>query len=227
MFCSECGTKASGKFCHNCGTRLVAGQTGGQLSVVADSAMLDSSDDDSVPLAELVLIDWTLETNYRALLAHDEVRQRIATAGSRYRAQISGEEVLALFDSIAPSGVPLDKLCKLLVPLYDKMGIRTGKQARTAFMLPPGRVLSGVLCALASAGHTIKQVEQATDGCMLTATIPSNMWSFEGELVVSVHAAERQTIVEAATKIPGQLYDWGKSQKVLDELFQQSQAFAA
>jgi hypothetical protein len=39
-------------------------------------------------------------------------------------------------------------------------------------------------------------------------------------VVVSVRrAAPAGTLVEAATNVPGQLYDWGKSQRCLDELF--------
>jgi hypothetical protein len=219
MFCSECGTAAEGKFCFKCGTRLATAQAG-QL-------VPSERDEDVIPMAEVVPVNWTLETNYRRLLQHDEVRERIAMAGQHYREQLSGEEVLALFDAISPTGVPLEKLCRLIAPLYDKMGIRTGKQARVAFALPPGRILLGVLCALAGAGQKIKSVEQATDGCVLHATIPSNIWSLAGELMVSIHAENRQTVVEAATKIPGQLYDWGKSQRLLDQLMLQSRAFAA
>ena len=219
MFCSECGTAVEGKFCFHCGAKLAAGQAG--------QIVLSEQPENVIPLAEIVAVDWTHETNYRALLQHDEVRERIAMAGQTYREQLSGEEVLALFDAISPTGVPLEKLCRLIAPLYEKMGIHTGKQARVAFALPPGKILLGALCALARAGQKIKSVEQATDGCVLHATIPSNIWSLAGDIVVSIHAAQRQTVVEAATKIPGQLYDWGKSQRVLDQLMLQSRAFAA
>lgn len=219
MFCSECGTAADGKFCFHCGAKMTAGEA---LRLVSQE-----HDEDIIPMAEIVAVDWTMETNYRSLLQHAEVRDRIAMASQNYREQLSGEDVLALFDAFSPTGVPLEKVCRLIAPLYDKMGIRTGKQARVAFTLPPGRILLGVLCALAGAGQKITSVEQATDGCVLNATIPSNIWSLAGELMVSVHAEKRQTVVEAVTKIPGQLYDWGKSQRLLDQLMLQSRAFAA
>jgi hypothetical protein len=45
------------------------------------------------------------------------------------------------------------------------------------------------------------------------------MWSFEGELVISFRRLSNGTQIAAATKIRGQLYDWGKSKQQLEQLF--------
>jgi hypothetical protein len=45
------------------------------------------------------------------------------------------------------------------------------------------------------------------------------MWSFEGDLFVTVRRRDADTEVEAATRIRGQLFDWGKSTSILDNFF--------
>ena len=44
------------------------------------------------------------------------------------------------------------------------------------------------------------------------------MWTWKGQLTITFAESGTQTEVTAATKIPGQLFDWGKSTKILDEL---------
>jgi len=171
--------------------------------------------------------DWSDEVCYERLLSHEEVRRLLLTAGRQRRPELSGEQFLAAFDALVPVGFSLEKLCAILSPLYARMGIKTGKSSTQRYVLPPGRVLVAVFCSLAGQGIVLSRVDQAADGCVLTATIPSNIWSFAGELVVGVHRDATATVVEAAAQIPGQLYDWGKSKRILEHLFRETQAFAA
>src|SRR5690606_13522101 len=108
MRCSHCNSQASGKYCHSCGSMLT---------------LVCCPEEDFIPMAEEVHSHWSDETNYGRLIEHAEVRDRIVAAGRLYRPQLTGEEVLAVFDLIVPCGVPLEKLAKLLVPIYDKLGI--------------------------------------------------------------------------------------------------------
>jgi len=57
MFCSNCGSRADGKFCSACGHALQA--------VVAEPA-------------EIIPIDWSNEINYERLISVPEVRDRVA-----------------------------------------------------------------------------------------------------------------------------------------------------
>ncbi len=63
------------------------------------------------------------------------------------------------------------------------------------------------------------RVQQGTDGCILECSLPSDWRAFAGELVVDVERAPGGASVRAATMIPGQLYDWGKSKHVLERIF--------
>jgi len=178
-------------------------------------------------MAEVVPIDWRREVNYERLLSVTEVRDRIAAAGRMHRKQISAEQLLATADLLVPMGVSMEKLAVLAQPLYARLGMNVNKSAQRQLRLPPGQVLVGVLCALAKDGCELTAVEQAQDGCALSATIPSSIWSFAGELLITVQSDAASTRVEANAKIPGQKFDWGRSQRLLDSLLDSTAAFAA
>lgn len=178
-------------------------------------------------MAEVVPIDWRREVNYERLLSATEVRGRIASAARMHRKQVSGEQLLAVFDQLVPMGIPLEKIAVLAQPLYARLGLNTNKSAQRQLPLPIGQVLVGVLCALAKQGCELTGVEQAVDGCALHATIPSSIWSFAGELLVTVQGDGPATRIEANAKIPGQKFDWGHSQRLLDALLDNTASFAA
>jgi hypothetical protein len=82
-----------------------------------------------------------------------------------------------------------------------------------------GKALVAAVCSLARHGQALNKVEQGQDGCLLKAGIPSDMWSFAGDFLITVQRQEQGASAEAATVIKGQLYDWGKSKRILTELF--------
>ena len=53
---------------------------------------------------------------------------------------------------------------------------------------------------------------------VLEAKLPSDLWSFEGKIIASLNALADATLVEVATVIKGQLFDWGKSNRILEAL---------
>jgi hypothetical protein len=75
------------------------------------------------------------------------------------------------------------------------------------------------LCSLARHGQTLRGVTQAHDGLLLEASLPSDLFSLDGNLLVSVQRDGTQAEVCGSTHIGGQLYDWGKSNRCLDTLF--------
>jgi hypothetical protein len=85
--------------------------------------------------------------------------------------------------------------------------------------IAPGTVIVRAICSFARNGQILQRVQQFEDGCLLEATIPSDMWSLEGALYVSVRKAGAGTCVEGTSKIQGQLFDWGKSRRCLETLF--------
>jgi hypothetical protein len=167
-------------------------------------------------------VDWSHTVDYQSLLKVPEVRDRIARSGVGVHRRLSGERFLELCDlALKPfaDGLPLATLAQCAQPLYAKLGVKTGKERRENFSRPAGLVLVDVLCSLSAHDRPVNKVHQLTDGCLIEATLPSDIFSFEGELHVAVQREASQTGVEARTLIKGQRYDWGKSRRSLDELF--------
>ena len=208
MYCSNCGWKATGNFCASCGSALQA-TAAGQSAVPAPPA----------PQAAAPT-DWSEELRVDALLCVPEVRELVSRHAAQASKRMTGEQFLDVCGKVlAPFGVSMGKIAEVAHPIYARMGIGTGKTRTQVFDRPAGGVLVALLCSLARNGRTLKQASQAEDGCVLEATIPSDMWSLEGALLVTVQRRAEGTFVEAATKIKGQLFDWGKSKQLLDELF--------
>lgn len=132
--------------------------------------------------------DWTQTLVYRDLVARPEVRSLIDAATARAKTGMTGEEFLKKTDSImkvATGGVPLSVIGELAKPLTAKMGIKMGKTASRRFDLPPGRTVVAALCSMAARGQTLKAARQAQDGLVLEATLPSDLWAFEGLLLAT------------------------------------------
>ena len=203
MFCSECGAEADGKFCWSCGKLLRQQQPTSDVPILP--------------------IDWTKISDYQALIRVPEVRERIARHAARAKKRLSGEQFLEICDKLVSplaGGVSLTAIAALTQPLTERLGIKTGKARTERFGEPPGTMLVAVLCSLAQNGQELRNVEQADSGCIiLQATLPSDLWSFAGDLVVAVRDDQTCTAIEAAATVKGQYYDWGKSRRAIDQLF--------
>jgi hypothetical protein len=204
MFCSQCGVKASGKYCHQCGSLLQS----------PDSVVV-LRDEDLVPDPK----DWETDAQYENIVRVEAVRTVIARHAAHATKGLSAEQILAIYDKIAPSPIPLENLVALVQPLYESWGIRTGKNRSELIETPIGRAIARTLCSLAKHGQTFQSAEQHDSGCVLTAELPSSVCSLKGKLTISLLRRERCTQVAAATAIGGQVYDWGKSKRCLEQLF--------
>jgi hypothetical protein len=199
MYCSNCGQKAAGNFCSGCGARLTPGSG-----------------------APIPPQDWKEEIRYQVLLQFPEVRDLIARHAAQGRKGMSGEQFLELCDKALDPvlGFSVTKVASIVAPVYARLGVRTGKKRTEVLPTPGGKALVAAVCSLARFGRPLKQVHQGEDGCVLEAGLPPDVWAWEGELVISIHRARTGTQVEAATQIPGQLFDWGKSKRCLNQLFE-------
>jgi hypothetical protein len=207
MYCSECGKRAPGKFCWSCGAPLAPNAAG---------------DEEQKKDVDLVDADWTQLTSYQSLLRVPEVRDRIAKHAAMCKAKFSGEKFLECCDKVLTpltGGAPLTLIASIAQPISEKLGLKMSKTRSERLNKPPGAVIVALLCSLAGSGQKLGEVAQAANGCTLHAAMPSDMWSLKGDLVVAVCAEGSTTLVEAGLTIPGQVYDWGKSQRALRRLF--------
>lgn len=275
MFCSDCGTKASGRFCSQCGAKLPT-----QSSTRPEATISQTWDDDDLPdigdtildedgltslsmyeepaaddfdevefvddeaptqLAwpkhapcrqdagqakntaseqasntdETLVVDWAYEVDYDTLAEQPWIRRQLQFAANRAKGGVSAEKWLGLFDNIVP-GTSLVAIA--VQPLYEQLGVQTGKSEAAVVAKPIGFAMFEVLKFLAENGQQLIEVQQAEDGCLLVATIPSDIWSFKGTLYVQLQFAGDDTRVELRTVIPGQMFDWGKSTRLLDRV---------
>ncbi|MDZ4818061.1 MAG: zinc ribbon domain-containing protein [Planctomycetota bacterium] len=203
MYCSECGSPVRGKFCSHCGTKL----DGGGVATIDE------------PILAEAIVDLETEVQYDVLMQLPEFRSKIERHAKMAKKVISGEEFLRFFDKVYPTGIPLDKVAAFVQPLYASWGISLEKTQSQVLRMPVARAMLRVLCSMARNNQVLRDAQQATDGCMFRATLQSTLLSLEGEVIVVVRRAPAGTEVQAAIKIPGAWYDWGKSKRALELLF--------
>ncbi len=207
MYCTECGASVAGKFCGECGTRVSPRDAAKPIEPTPD----DRS----------IAFDWTQSLDYAAVTAVPEVRQRIERAAREGEGRLSGDKFMQLMDAVTQPmiGVPSSVMVKIAQPLNAKLGLKMGRHRDEQFATPPGRVLVGVLCALASTGCRLGDVQQEPDACTLNAEIPCDFLTMTGRLTMTVARQGAGAMVRAQAHIDGQLYDWGNSRRRLDRLF--------
>jgi hypothetical protein len=169
--------------------------------------------------------DWQNESNYETLIRNPEVRDILAKQKPA-TAHMTGEEFVESFGKIAKSPISLGPILPIMQEFYGRLGIHTGKTRSEHYSLPVGRVIVSALCAISRGGQKVLEVRQASDGCMLICEIPSDMFSLAGQLLVTIQRESEGVSVRADTHIEGQLMDWGKSSRCLNQLFKGIEAGA-
>jgi hypothetical protein len=170
--------------------------------------------------APVAPVEWDRdEPDYATIVSVPAVRELLSREAAAADTPMSGEEFLERCEKTLPLKVPLGPLVEIAAPLLARLGVKTGRTQTRGFSLPAGSTLVGVLASLARHGNAVRRVEQAEDGCVIHAGLPSTMWHGKGDLVVAVKRESSGTSVEAATSIPSQLFDWGKSKARLEALF--------
>jgi hypothetical protein len=224
MYCSECGKPASGKFCSNCGTPLSVSGTATSVTAMPSTPTVGATTVPPAPhlpinVDTFLVVDWENEWRYDELIKVPDVRQVIERHTKMARAPISGEEFAKIADKVLKNPLPSDKLAAFAQPIFGSFGIHTGKERTGLIEAPIGRAMLRVLCSMARHAQSLRRVKQDPDGCVFDAMLPSDPMSLEGDLIVSVHRRNARTEVTASTNITGQIYDWGKSRRCLDVLF--------
>ncbi|TWU57640.1 hypothetical protein [Rubripirellula reticaptiva] len=220
MFCVHCGADGAAKFCSACGKN----QSPASLS--GDPGGIFSSDDQLLvenEIVEAVLVDesadWTNSIHYQTVLDHPVARARIAASAKIAKPGVTGEDLLEVFDAVSPIGFSLGKFTKAILPIYDKLGIKMDRQTQGVFDTSPGRLMLAVLCTIASKAWVIDEVHQSIDQCSLSTELPSGLITNRGRLHVLIEACDGYCRITFNATISGQLYDWGKSNRLMSDMF--------
>ena len=206
MFCSNCGKPASGNFCSFCGAKLTP------------APETQPANQTAPPPPPAPAQDWSNEINYEALLKNPQVHDLLARQIPPSKT-LSGEDFTEAGSKFFKTAVPAVPLMTVTHDLYVHLGIKTGKSREQTFPQPSGQILVAILCSLIRSGNPVRSVQQASDGCILICDIPSSMFSLTGDLILTITREPTLTRVSAATRVSGQLYDWGLSNRLLNRLF--------
>lgn len=206
MYCSNCGTRAEGRFCWSCGAPLAGGAEAAAAPLGRANTPAENSG--AAPF------------DLPAVARSPEARELVGRYAAQAQRQMSGEEVLKAFDKplAALVGVPISPIATIAQPVYARLGVKTGKERVAAIDRPARDTFLALLCSLARNGQLVRAIHPATDGCVVEAVLPSDMRSFEGTILVTLRRADPGTEVRASTVIKGQIFDWGKSNACLDAL---------
>lgn len=199
MHCPNCGALTSGNFCSDCGARLAP---------------------EEIPDHPVIQLHWSSEKNYRQLINYPEVRALIARYADTSSQNLTADQIFRLVDLVVKPvfGISLKKVSDIYVPIYKKVGIKTGKSSAENFAMPAQEVIVKVLCSLAKNGYPLENMEQAVNGLVLLAKIPSDMKTWGGNAVITIEEAAAGSRVVIGVRFKGQLIDWGKSRSVINKI---------
>ncbi len=229
MYCIHCGADGAAKFCGSCGQRQerVLPFVLPSSAMRADSDCVVSIDDvaiDDVSIEATAIdvdehgLDWTQSIDYERILQHEHVRARIAAASRTVGPGVTGDDILEIFDAVSPVGFSLGKFAKAILPVYDKLGIKTNHQARCIYDTTSGRLMLATLCTIASHSLVIDHVNQAPTQCSLDLEIPTGLITNKGKLGILIGRFESYCQITLQTSISGQWYDWGKSNRLMTSI---------
>jgi hypothetical protein len=202
MFCSNCGKSATGKFCSNCGRPLVG-----------------AAPTEAEPVLEF---DWHESFDYEAILRMPEVQTRLNRAANRATEGVTSESVLegceSLFGAMT-GGVPLKLVAAISQPLATKLGFKIHKSHAVPLMKAPGEVIVELLFCFAQHGIKVTEATHQPGRCELRGAVPRSVWAFNSNLSATIERAPTGVLLTIGIEVPGQKYDWGASQRLLDQLF--------
>lgn len=106
--------------------------------------------------------------------------------------------------------------------LWKALGVKTRKQLEKSYPYPAeyASVVLACFLALKDVGLEIVTLSDTPTGSTLEAKLPIDIWSLGGSLVLEViDANPTEIVVRGTSEIKGQIYDWGKGLKTLQEVF--------
>lgn len=166
------------------------------------------------------VVDTNQENKYEVLINKAEVRNLIAKYAQQSPHHLSAEDFLHLVDlAYKPiPGLSLSKLTEVMLPVFNKLGIKTGKSLISVIASPTSDIIIKVLCSLAKNGYALKAVEPASNGLILHAEISSDFFTWGGDILIVIEEQVSNTKISIDATIKGQLYDWGKSKGVINKI---------
>lgn len=205
IYCPECKEKIVKNYCGECGTKGL------------DKSKIDG----------LVVKSWWEEKDLKLVVENPEVQDIIKHYLAQSKKSISADVFLKRIDLLLSplAGVSVQKIADVSLPIYKKLGVKTGKSKTVVYTDVIQKVVVKVLCSLAKNNYPLLEAKEALNGMILIAEIPSDMKTFGGEVIISLQENEAEVEVRIDAKIKGQLFDWGKSKSVIKNIHRDIEEF--
>ncbi len=170
---------------------------------------------------------WRTEYRLEVLLNDPDVMALIeeaAQAGRPSSAKETIEKLSKIVDAVGglvnvpTPGSFLQTAGWLSTPLRWVPGNRVRRTREQVYLRPIGEVTVAALCAFLHEGHPISRLQQTTAGCLIEAPIPRNWLSWKGKITCVTGGDAERASVGLSTRVPGQLFDFGRSRRILNKL---------
>jgi hypothetical protein len=163
--------------------------------------------------------------NPREIMGHPEVRARIEAVTGANPKGISAEQFYKYARPVmmitgAGPAPPLQMIKDISLPISAKLGMKTSRDVTQGFRNTFGETLAAVLCSLASRSQPVEHITDAANGCIIRSKMLSSIWSWEGDLIITLETQEAGTLLKGGITVPGQLSDMGQSKRVLNMLIE-------
>ncbi len=132
-------------------------------------------------------------------------------------------KVLAPFSASPELFTPLLKVSDAL---WSNLGVKGQKRFAQEFEGSYSTVAARFLQALVNQDCHIAALWDTATGCFVEAKQPADVFSMRGTLGADViDVSSRLVRVEVATETKGQLFDWGKSKRLVEQVFERTRFY--
>ena len=117
-------------------------------------------------------------------------------------------------------------LLKMSDALWSNLGIRGSKRFSQEFPAAYSQVAARFLQALAHHNCSVTALWDTATGCFIEAKQPADVLSLRGTLGADVIAVSPNLVrVEVAAETCGQIFDWGKGRRLVDQVFDRTRFY--
>ncbi|WP_299276009.1 hypothetical protein [uncultured Psychroserpens sp.] len=198
-YCPTCSIEIEGNYCSECGTKGLNNNKTEALSIP----------------------NWRTEKDFDLLIKNPKVHSFISHFLENSKRSISAEVFLERADLlIAPlTSLSVKRTADIIIPIYKNLGVKTGRSSTAHFDIIIQELFIKILCSLAKNNYPLVSVEQADNGIVMLAEIPSDFKTFGGDIIISLQEHDDNIKMDVDAKIKGQLIDWGKSKSVIKNIY--------
>jgi hypothetical protein len=193
MYCRTCGYEASGRFCSHCGKPV-----GGDSLKTCDSIahVLENHESKKYLSGQ--------EQPYKSYLGSDDYLKGL-------------DRALSVAFDISPL-IPMDVCARGGRAIWSFLGISIAASQSRSYNRRYPYITLACLSYLCRKGMDIISISENGNKGVIQARVPDSFLTWEGRLLIAIQNNGSTIDVGAGVNFKGQRFDWGKGNRILDEL---------